>query len=217
MHFLAYFQATEGLAGPLDEAHSHLSPLGGCVDSQETGRIAEGAGRSQGLSAGEKRQKLGVSLAVSTAGRGRGAHTAPARACRYPRLAARVCWWSDATPLPPLLTISIRNLPPLPGARRPEPSGPGFSSWTRNTSRDALTPGLMRKNSRTRPWLDPCAHRQGLEFQEIWVQVAGPQFPAGRPPAKDRAPALASVHLGAGTWQAVRPPSLHQRSQEIMI
>lgn len=63
MHFLAYFQATEGLAGPSDEAHSHLSPLGGCVDSQETGRIAEGAGRSQGLSAGEKRQKLGVSLA----------------------------------------------------------------------------------------------------------------------------------------------------------
>lgn len=81
--------------------------MGGCVDSWETGRRAGGAGRSQGLSAWEKRQNPGASpapcsacTAVSTAGRGREGRTVPRTASVVMWLAARPARGAMTLPLP---------------------------------------------------------------------------------------------------------------------
>lgn len=157
----------------MDDAHSHLSPLGGCVDSWETGRRAGGAGRNQGLGAGEKRQKLGVSLApssactvVPTAGRGRAGHTLPR---------TRVCVAAaGGSGLTLFSHCSRRNLSPRPRARHPEPSGPGFSSRTRNSSRDALIPGAHEEKLQNTALAGPVCLQTG-------TAVSGNLGSGGRP------------------------------------
>lgn len=180
--------------------------MGGCVDSWETGRRAGGAGRSQGLSTWEKRQNPGASpapcwacTAVSTAGRGREGRTVPQIASVVMWLAARPARGAMTLPLP-LFSPRIRSLSPLPRARRPEPSGPGFSSWTRNTGGDGdgLTPGAQEEKLRNNPLAGPTCMQARTRVSGNLGSGCRPPVSSGASTCQRRGPSPGRRPLGCG-------------------
>lgn len=177
--------------------------MGGCVDSWETGRRAGGAGRSQGLSAWEKRQNPGASpapcsacTAVSTAGRGREGRTVPRTASVVMWLVARPARGAMTLPLP-LFSRSACLLFPGPD---PEPSGPGFSSWTRNTGGDgdALTPGAQEEKLRNNPLAGPTCMQARTRVSGNLGSGCRPPVSSGASTCQRRGPSPGRRPLGCG-------------------
>lgn len=176
--------------------------MGGCVDSWETGRRAGGAGRSQGLSAWEKRQNPGASPApcsactvVSTAGRGREGRTVPRTASVVMWLAARPARGAMTLPLPLFSRLHQEPVSSSQG-QTPRAQRPWFFQ-------------LDQKHRRRWRWVNPWGSRgETSEQSPRWTYVhAGKDSSFRKPGLRLQAPSFQrGIHLPK-TWPQPWPAS----------
>lgn len=143
---------------------------------------------------------LGLHGGVHSGAWARGAHSAPDRVCHYVAGGSARSWGDDA-PLTPFLSLArIRSLSPLPRARRPEPSGPGFSSWTRNTGGDgdALTPGAQEEKLRNNPLAGPTCMQARTRVSGNLGSGCRPPVSSGASTCQRRGPSPGRRPLGCG-------------------
>lgn len=161
---------------------------------EELGELAgvRGSARGRkGRTPGASPAPCSACTAVSTAGRGREGRTVPRT--------ASVVMWLAARPARGAMTLPL-SLSPLPRARRPEPSGPGFSSWTRNTSGDgdALTPGAQEEKLRNNPLAGPTCMQARTRVSGNLGSGCRPPVSSGASTCQRRGPSPGRRPLGCG-------------------